>query len=233
MQQFNLSGMSVLVAGPSGCASREVGESFGLAKAKIMLLGQHEEKITYDKLFFESKGIKISNTLICDLNSVDAIEHLTIPTDTLNILVNIIRLERLLELKDSIRVMKHKISLSHALNVVAPVLLAHKCFPLLVAASRQTGDASIVNVVSIDGTLDIEQKSSERVGEYESLDISLTRTAICQATRHMALVFGAEGVRVNTLIHLSTSSEGAICGPIKQLASSSSKFMTGMDLLVR
>lgn len=222
----------MLVAGPSNSASREVCESLGSAGAKITLLGPHEERMMCDKLFCESKGIEISGALVCDLNSVDAIDRLSIPMDTLDVLVNIIRVEGLLGPKDSIKAMNHKISLSHALNVVVPVLVAHKCFPLMAAASRKTGDASIINVVSIDGTLDSDLKLAEQDREFESLDIVIAKAAIHQATRHMALIFGGEGVRVNLLIHKTNSSKGAIRGPIKQLASNKSKFMTGMELLI-
>src|SRR5262249_5399163 len=129
--------------------------------------------------------------------------------------------------------------------------------PALVAAAREAGDASVINIASMYGTVAPDARLYAERGQQSPFHYGPAKAALLQLTRHLASELGAERIRVNALVPgLSPRAEvktGApacaeglparpmlgrrgepadIAGPLLFLASRASSFVTGAEIAV-
>lgn len=142
-------------------------------------------------------------------------------------------------------------------GVVAPFEIARAALPALRTAARETGQASIINIASMYGTVSPDARLYARAEQASPFHYGPAKAALLQMTRHLAAEFGREGIRVNALVPgpfprdsvIKTDPQFAerlaaktmlarvahaneICGPLLFLASPASSFVTGAALAV-
>jgi NAD(P)-dependent dehydrogenase (short-subunit alcohol dehydrogenase family) len=183
---FGITGQVVLVTGATGGIGAAMTEAFGAAGARLVISSNDEEECMKLGAALTSRGIE-ALALPTDVRSASALEHLVDSA--------VKRFGRIDALVCNAGVSGHFGSLAEAdhadyvhafdVNLRHPLLLCGRVAPLM----AERGGGSIVLTSSIAGL-----RGNARIGLY-----GLTKAALAQLARNLAVEYGPRGVRANAI----------------------------------
>ncbi len=244
MSEKSLAGRNALVTGASRGIGRSIAISLSENGAHVILVARNAELLNEVKAEIESMGGS-AQVIAADLALEEAAEQIAQQTDvdSLNVLVNNAGGNSFMSPVQSMRLSGWRKTLN--LNLDSIVALTQALIPRLV----NSGNGSVINVASVAGL-----NSSPFMSHYGA-----AKAALISFSRSLAVELAAQGVRVNSLVpgwietdltdflrDTKEAEAGALARvPMARwgrpeeiadaalfLASDSSSFMTGQELIV-
>lgn len=244
MSEKPLAGRNALVTGASRGIGRSIALSLSENGAHVILVARNEQLLNEVKSEIESQGGS-AQVIAADLALEEAAEQIAqqIDVDSLNVLVNNAGGNSFMSPVQSMRLSGWRKTLN--LNLDSIVALTQALIPRLV----NSGNSSVINVASVAGL-----NSSPFMSHYGA-----AKAALISFSRSLAVELAAQGVRVNSLVpgwietdltdflrDTKEAEAGALARvPMARwgrpeeiadaalfLASDSSSFMTGQELIV-
>lgn len=244
MSEKSLAGRNALVTGASRGIGRSIAISLSEHGAHVILVARNAELLNEVKAEIESMGGS-AQVIVADLALEEAAEQIAqqIDVDSLNVLVNNAGGNSFMSPVQSMRLSGWRKTLN--LNLDSIVALTQALIPRLV----NSGNGSVINVASVAGL-----NSSPFMSHYGA-----AKAALISFSRSLAVELAAQGVRVNSLVpgwietdltdflrDTKEAEAGALARvPMARwgrpeeiadaalfLASDSSSFMTGQELIV-
>ncbi len=244
MSEKSLAGRNALVTGASRGIGRSIAISLSENGAHVILVARNAELLNEVKAEIESMGGS-AQVIAADLALEEAAEQIAqqIDVDSLNVLVNNAGGNSFMSPVQSMRLSGWRKTLN--LNLDSIVALTQALIPRLV----NSGNGSVINVASVAGL-----NSSPFMSHYGA-----AKAALISFSRSLAVELAAQGVRVNSLVpgwietdltdflrDTKEAEAGALARvPMARwgrpeeiadaalfLASDSSSFMTGQELIV-
>ncbi len=244
MSEKSLAGRNALVTGASRGIGRSIAISLSENGAHVILVARNAELLNEVKAEIESMGGS-AQVIAADLALEEAAEQIAqqIDVDSLHILVNNAGGNSFMSPVQSMRLSGWRKTLN--LNLDSIVALTQALIPRLV----NSGNGSVINVASVAGL-----NSSPFMSHYGA-----AKAALISFSRSLAVELAAQGVRVNSLVpgwietdltdflrDTKEAEAGALARvPMARwgrpeeiadaalfLASDSSSFMTGQELIV-
>lgn len=244
MSEKPLAGRNALVTGASRGIGRSIALSLSENGAHVILVARNEQLLNEVKSEIESQGGS-AQVIAADLALEEAAEQIAqqIDVDSLNVLVNNAGGNSFMSPVQSMRLSGWRKTLN--LNLDSIVALTQALIPRLV----NSGNGSVINVASVAGL-----NSSPFMSHYGA-----AKAALISFSRSLAVELAAQGVRVNSLVpgwietdltdflrDTKEAEAGALARvPMARwgrpeeiadaalfLASDSSSFMTGQELIV-
>lgn len=244
MSEKPLAGRNALVTGASRGIGRSIALSLSENGAHVILVARNEQLLNEVKSEIESQGGS-AQVIAADLALEEAAEQIAqqIDVDSLNVLVNNAGGNSFMSPVQSMRLSGWRKTLN--LNLDSIVALTQALIPRLV----NSGNGSVINVASVAGL-----NSSPFMSHYGA-----AKAALISFSRSLAVELAAQGVRVNSLVpgwietdltDFLRDTKEAESGTLARvpmarwgrpeeiadaalfLASDSSSFMTGQELIV-
>jgi NAD(P)-dependent dehydrogenase (short-subunit alcohol dehydrogenase family) len=244
VSEKSLAGRNALVTGASRGIGRSIAISLSENGAHVILVARNAELLNEVKAEIESMGGS-AQVIAADLALEEAAEQIAqqIDVDSLNVLVNNAGGNSFMSPVQSMRLSGWRKTLN--LNLDSIVALTQALIPRLV----NSGNGSVINVASVAGL-----NSSPFMSHYGA-----AKAALISFSRSLAVELAAQGVRVNSLVpgwietdltdflrDTKEAEAGALARvPMARwgrpeeiadaalfLASDSSSFMTGQELIV-
>jgi NAD(P)-dependent dehydrogenase (short-subunit alcohol dehydrogenase family) len=244
VSEKSLAGRNALVTGASRGIGRSIAISLSENGAHVILVARNAELLNEVKAEIESMGGS-AQVIAADLALEEAAEQIAqqIDVDSLNVLVNNAGGNSFMSPVQSMRLSGWRKTLN--LNLDSIVALTQALIPRLV----NSGNGSVINVASVAGLI-----SSPFMSHYGA-----AKAALISFSRSLAVELAAQGVRVNSLVpgwietdltdflrDTKEAEAGALARvPMARwgrpeeiadaalfLASDSSSFMTGQELIV-
>lgn len=244
MSEKPLAGRNALVTGASRGIGRSIALSLSENGAHVILVARNEQLLNEVKSEIESQGGS-AQVIAADLALEEAAEQIAqqVDVDSLNVLVNNAGGNSFMSPVQSMRLSGWRKTLN--LNLDSIVALTQALIPRLV----NSGNGSVINVASVAGL-----NSSPFMSHYGA-----AKAALISFSRSLAVELAAQGVRVNSLVpgwietdltdflrDTKEAEAGALARvPMARwgrpeeiadaalfLASDSSSFMTGQELIV-
>lgn len=244
MSEKSLAGRNALVTGASRGIGRSIAISLSEHGAHVILVARNEELLNEVKAEIESEG-GTAQVIVADLGLEESAEQVAqqIDIDSLHILVNNAGGNSFMSPVQSMRLSGWRKTLN--LNLDSIVALTQALIPRLV----NSGNGSVINVASVAGL-----NGSPFMSHYGA-----AKAALISFSRSLAIELAAQGVRVNSLVpgwietdltDFLRGTKEAEAGALARvpmarwgrpeeiadaalfLASDSSSFMTGQELIV-
>lgn len=244
MSEKSLAGRNALVTGASRGIGRSIAISLSEHGAHVILVARNEELLNEVKAEIESQG-GTAQVIVSDLGLEESAEQVAqqIDIDSLHILVNNAGGNSFMSPVQSMRLSGWRKTLN--LNLDSIVALTQALIPRLV----NSGNGSVINVASVAGL-----NGSPFMSHYGA-----AKAALISFSRSLAIELAAQGVRVNSLVpgwietdltDFLRGTKEAEAGALARvpmarwgrpeeiadaalfLASDSSSFMTGQELIV-
>lgn len=244
MSEKSLAGRNALVTGASRGIGRSIAMSLSDHGAHVILVARNEELLNQVKSEIESQG-GTAQVIVADLGQEDSAEKVAqqIDIDALHILVNNAGGNSFMSPVQSMRLSGWRKTLN--LNLDSIVALTQALIPRLV----NSGNGSVINVASVAGL-----NGSPFMSHYGA-----AKAGLISFSRSLAVELASQGVRVNSLVpgwietdltDFLRGTQEAEAGALARvpmarwgkpeeiadaalfLASDSSSFMTGQELIV-
>jgi len=244
VSEKSLAGRNALVTGASRGIGRSIAISLSEHGAHVILVARNEELLNEVKAEIESQG-GTAQVIVADLGLEESAEQVAqqIDIDSLHILVNNAGGNSFMSPVQSMRLSGWRKTLN--LNLDSIVALTQALIPRLV----NSGNGSVINVASVAGL-----NGSPFMSHYGA-----AKAALISFSRSLAIELAAQGVRVNSLVpgwietdltDFLRGTKEAEAGALARvpmarwgrpeeiadaalfLASDSSSFMTGQELIV-
>lgn len=244
MSEKSLAGRNALVTGASRGIGRSIAISLSAHGAHVILVARNEELLNDVKSEIEAQG-GTAQVIVADLGQEDSAEKVAqqVDIDSLHILVNNAGGNSFMSPVQSMRLSGWRKTLN--LNLDSIVALTQALIPRLV----NSGNGSVINVASVAGL-----NGSPFMSHYGA-----AKAALISFSRSLAIELASQGVRVNSLVpgwietdltDFLRGTQEAEAGALARvpmarwgkpeeiadaalfLASDSSSFMTGQELIV-
>lgn len=252
---FSLEGRVALVTGGSGHIGRAICSRLAAAGASVLVNGRSAEKVAKVVEALRSVG-HAAEAAVFDVTSGSAVTRffgeLQKGQSKLNILVNNANLGFDGDLLES---SADDIGRAADMAVGSAARCLTAALPLLRAAVRADGQASVINIGSMYGHVSPDHRIYEIPSDANSAAYGVAKAALSQFSRYAAVRFGAEGIRVNAVspgpippadalpARFKTILEGKVpmgrigrpeevAGPVVFLAGDAASYVNGADLLV-
>ncbi|HTW33003.1 MAG TPA: SDR family oxidoreductase [Rhizomicrobium sp.] len=195
-QLFRLEGRIAFVSGAAGHLGRAM--AFGLADAGAHVIVNGRSRKTLEELVGEIEARKGSaEPAPFDVGDLDAARRFFAARARLDVLVNnAISMTP----KPFDALADADFEETYRTGVVAPFEMARAALPAMRAAVRETGEASIVNIASMYGTVSPDSRVYSRPEQASPFHYGSAKAALLQLTRHLAAELAKEHIRVNALV---------------------------------
>ena len=253
LDRFRLDGRVAFLSGAAGHLGSAMAEALSAAGAHLILNGR--DKKTLEEVAHEiSRHDDRHECHAFDVGDLEKVRAFFASRQRVDIIVNnavSMRVTPFDELSES------EFETTYRTAVVAPFEIVRAALPALRKAVAEVGEASIVNVASMYGTVAPDPRLYSNPAQASPFHYGPAKAALLQLTRHLASAFGREHIRVNSLVpgpfprdsvqsadpafagRLAdrtmlgrTGHPEEIAGPLLFLASPASSFVTGTTLAV-
>ena len=254
-QTFSLEGRIALVTGGAGHIGRAICLRLAAAGALVLVNGRSPDKV---EAFIKTMrdGGHTAEAAVFDVTSESAVNEffnaIQKRRPKLNILVNNANVGF-----DGDILVSSAADIGRATDMA--VGSATRCLtaalPLLRAAVREDGQASVINIGSMYGHVSPDHRIYSTPSDVSSTAYGVAKAALSQFSRYAAVRFGAEGIRINTVspgpippaetlpakfrtileskVPMGRiGSPDEVAGPVVFLAGDAASYVNGADLLV-
>lgn len=246
---FRLDGRTAFVSGSRGHLGRAMVRALAGAGAHVILGGRDDKALAGYEAELKGQGLDVSRAAF-DITDLDAVRGFFAGLTRLDVLVNN---AVSMQVKAFAQLEAQDFATTYASAVTSAFEAARAALPALKAAAAATGDASIVNISSMYGTVSPDFHLYDDPGQQSPFHYGPAKAGLLQLTRHLAAEFGPHKIRVNALVPgpFPKSAPAAfaarlagrtmlgriggpeeIAGPLLFLASPASTYVTGASLPV-
>jgi len=195
---FSLEGRVILLTGATGYLGKPMAEAILAAGATLIISGRNKQKLEALKANQLANYGERCQIAVGDLASPSGVDGLSDAISArfpmLHGLVNNATDGRVGELR-TITAEDFLFSAQH--NLVAPFLLVRNLLPLFERAVEASGDASIVNIGTMYGSVSPYPEVYGDSGFNNPVQYGATKAGLMQMTRYLAAHLGCQGIRVN------------------------------------
>ena len=196
---FRMHGRIALITGAAGHLGRSMAWGLAEAGAHVILAGRNEDKLRMLVDELQAEGLKADAVTldVRDAGSVQqAFAHIAREHKRLHVLVNN-------AYEGDTGTMDTSSAESFANAYEVAVIGAFRCMvaakPLLIAAVRETGHASVINIASMYGLVSPDLRIYDSQEESNPPFYGSAKAALLQLTRYAACEYAREGIRVNAI----------------------------------
>jgi NAD(P)-dependent dehydrogenase (short-subunit alcohol dehydrogenase family) len=250
---FRLGGRTAFVSGAAGHLGREMVHALCEAGAHVILNGRNDEKLKEAEDQLRKNGFSVERAAF-DVSDFAAVRQFFGRLARLDVLVN-----NAISMTPTsfARLDPADFEKTYASSVTATFEAVRAARPALLKAVEAEGDASVVNISSMYGTVSPDPRIYSSPDRASPFHYGPAKAALVQLTRHLAAELGPERIRVNALTPGSfprdevatndpefagrlaqktmlgrTGRANEIRGPLLFLASKASSYVTGTALAV-
>jgi NAD(P)-dependent dehydrogenase (short-subunit alcohol dehydrogenase family) len=250
---FDLKGRTAFVSGAAGHLGRAMVRALAEAGAHVILKGRDETRLK------DFQGDLARNGFACeraafDMSDFVAVRRFFASRGRIDVLVNNAISMTVKPFND---LSPSDFDATYRSSVTAAFEAVRAAKPALAAAANAAGEASVINIASMYGSVAPDARLYAERGNQSPFHYGPAKAALVQLTRHLAAELGPERIRVNALVpgpfpraevqtrdpafaerlsgktmlgRLGEADE--IRGPLLFLASHASSFVTGAALPV-
>ncbi len=185
MSKWSLEGKKALVTGGSKGIGLAIAEEFIHLGAEVIIVARNERDLSGTVQMFQQRGFKaegIAGDISVSSFRTKLVDELSQKFGKLDILVNNVGTnirKKLIEYEEE------EYRKIFETNLFSMTEMARMCYPLL----KKSGKASMINIASVAGSIDV--KSGPPYG--------MTKAAIIQLTKHLAVEWAMDNIRVNAV----------------------------------
>lgn len=252
---FSLDGKIALVSGATGYLGKSIVEGLAASGAKVYVNGRSKNKVNdlIRHLKLKKYNVKAAIFDITNQKQVKVFFE-NFEEKNLDILINNAYCggagSTITSSMDDFRE-------SYEVSIVASHNLFQKALPFLISASKSNGDASIINIASMYGSVSPDFGIYSDSAKQNPPFYGAAKAALIQWTRYLSCEFAKEGLRINSIspgpfpsqlvkakdynlyqkINEKTpmgrsGSPEELIGPVIFLSSNASSFITGANIPV-
>lgn len=247
---FRLDGKTALISAARGHLGQAMTRALAGAGAHVIVNGRDGEKLACFAEELRAQGFS-AEPAVFDVLDISAMRSFFAGRARLDILVNN---AVAMEVKSFETLAPEDFARTYQSSVTAAFESCRAALPALKQAVAASGDASIINIASMYGTVAPDGGLYAQRGQQSPFHYGPAKAGLLQLTRHLAAEFGAAGVRVNALtpgpFPAAVADAGfaarlagrtmlgrlgkreEIGGPLLFLASPASSYVTGATLAV-
>lgn len=253
LDMYDLTGRTALVTGGAGHLGSAIARALGGCGASLIIVERNEERLNSFCAELKSEGLKAEGALF-DLTDLDAVRDFANSLSRLDILVNNAYTGRSGPLDVTT---DEDFAIAFQSGITAGFELVRSSLPALEAAVAETGDASVIQISSMYGTVSPDPAIYGDSGHNSPPQYAAAKAGQIQMGRYLAVHLAPKRIRVNTLTPGPFPRQSAqdekpefmktlaqrvplgrvgqadeIAGPVLFLASPASSFVTGAVLPV-
>jgi len=196
---FRMDGRIALITGATGHLGRSMARGLAEAGAHVILTSRNEAKLKILADELRTEGLK-ADAVILDVRDAGSVQqaftHIAREYKRLYVLVNN-------AYEGDSGTMDTSLAEFFAKAYEVAVLGAFRCIvaakPLLIAAVREIGHASVINIASMYGIVSPDLRIYDSREESNPPFYGAAKAALVQLTRYAACEYAKEGIRVNAI----------------------------------
>jgi len=193
---FRLDGKTAFVSGSRGHLGAAMTRALGQAGAHVILNGRDDSALGTFEAQLKGEGLSVSRAAF-DITDLDAVRRFFGGLTQLDILVNN---AVSMQVKPFAALTPEDFATTYASAVTSAFEAARAALPALKAAAAACGDASIVNISSMYGSVSPDGRVYDSRDQQSPFHYGPAKAGLLQLTRHLAAEFGPHRIRVNALV---------------------------------
>lgn len=250
---FRLKGRVAFISGASGHLGTAMAQALAQAGAHVILNGRDKSRLEQLAHEISDSGAS-AECHAFDIGDLERARTFFASRERIDIIVNN---AVSMTTKLFADISEREFEETYRTAVIAPFEIVRAALPALRNAVAAAGEASVVNIASMYGTVAPDSRIYSHSEQASPIHYGPAKAAVQQLTRHLASVFGREHIRVNCIApgpfprrSIATADPafearladrtmlgrlglpGEIAGPLLFLASPASSFVTGTTLAV-
>lgn len=192
---FRLDGKTAFVSGSRGHLGAAMTRALGQAGAHVILNGRDDVALAAFETQLRGEALSVSRAAF-DITELDAVRRFFGGQKRLDILVNN---AVSMQVKPFAALTPEDFATTYASAVTSAFEAARAALPALKAAAVASGDASIVNISSMYGSVSPDGRLYDGRDQQSPFHYGPAKAGLLQLTRHLAAEFGPHRIRVNAL----------------------------------
>ena len=196
LDRFRLDGRTAFLSGAAGHLGRAMALALGDAGARVILNGRNKPRLEDLANAIGAKGGE-AEIAAFDVGDLATVRDFFGARERLDIIVNN---AITMTPRPFAQLTEDEFAQTYLTGVTAPFEIVRAALPALKRAHEMAGDASIVNVASMYGTVAPDARVYSRPEQASPLHYGPAKAALMQLTRHLASELGREHIRVNALV---------------------------------